>query len=98
MGSYHPISMQIGKKTKKEMLGLISKSQHAFIKQHSTATNLLASLHDWSIGLNSHLCTDIVYIDFSRAFDSIALSKLLFKLELYGITGKLLNWDSQFFI
>jgi hypothetical protein len=40
--------------------GLISKSQHAFIKQHSTATNLLASLHDWSIGLNSHLCTDIV--------------------------------------
>jgi hypothetical protein len=33
--------------------GLISKSQHAFIKQHSTATNLLASLHDWSIGLNS---------------------------------------------
>jgi ribonuclease P/MRP protein subunit RPP40 len=42
------------------------------------------------------LCTNIVYIDFSRAFDSIALSKLLFKLELYGITGKLLNWIRSF--
>jgi hypothetical protein len=66
--------------------GLLSESQHAFIKNHSTATNLLESLHDWSNDLNSHLTTDIVYIDFSKAFDSIVLSKLLFKLELYGIS------------
>jgi hypothetical protein len=39
-----------------------------------TARNLL----DWSIGLNSHLPTDIVNIDSSKAFDSIVLSKLLF--------------------
>jgi ribonuclease P/MRP protein subunit RPP40 len=76
--------------------GLLSKSQHAFIKNHSTATNLLESLHDWSIGLNSHLNTDIVYIDFSKAFDSIVLSKLLFKLELYGISGHLLKWIGSF--
>ena len=40
--------------------------------------------------------TDIIYIDFSRAFDSIAYSKLLKKLESYGIVGKLLNWISSF--
>lgn len=76
--------------------GLINKRQHAFIKKHSTASNLMASLHDWSIGLNSHLHTDVVYIDFSKAFDSIVPSKLLFKLELYGITGKLLKWIGSF--
>jgi ribonuclease P/MRP protein subunit RPP40 len=67
-----------------------------FIKNHYTATNLLESLHDWSICLNSHLLTDIVYIDFSKAFDSIVLSKLLFKLELYGIWGHLLKWVGSF--
>jgi hypothetical protein len=75
---------------------IINKSQHAFIKNHSTASNLLASLHDWSIGLNSHLYTDIVYTNFSKAFDSIVPSKLLLKLELYGICGQLLNWIKHF--
>jgi ribonuclease P/MRP protein subunit RPP40 len=69
--------------------GLLSKQQHAFIKNHSTASNLLECLQDWSVGLNSHSQTDIIYIDFAKAFDSIVLSKLLYKLEFFGITGQL---------
>jgi hypothetical protein len=44
--------------------GLINKYQHAFKMHHSAAivTSCMASLHDWPIGLNSHLRTDIVYI------------------------------------
>jgi hypothetical protein len=42
--------------------GLISKCQHAFVHHHSTASNLLASLRDWSIGLDSYLRTDIVIV------------------------------------
>ena len=76
--------------------GLISKKQHAFIKSHSTATNLLECTHDWFISLNSRHATDIVYIDFSRAFDSIVFKKLLYKLESYGINGKLLAWIGAF--
>jgi hypothetical protein len=36
-----------------------TRYQHAVIKNHSTASNLLESLRDWSINLNSHLPTDI---------------------------------------
>jgi hypothetical protein len=77
--------------------GLISKCQHAFLKNHSTASNLLGSIRDWSISLNSHSSTDVICIDFFKAFDSIVHSKLLFKLELYGVTGQLLQWIHCFF-
>jgi hypothetical protein len=76
--------------------GSISKNQHAFLKAHSTATNLLECTQDWFLSLNSKWSTDIVYIDFSRAFDSIVFSKLLSKLEYYNIGGKLLHWIKSF--
>jgi len=75
---------------------LISKHQHAFILHHSTTTNLLECTLDWSISLNSKHCVDIIYIDFQRAFDSIVHSKLILKLQSFGINGKLLAWLTAF--
>ena len=37
-----------------------------------------------------------MYIDFSKAFDSIVISKLIFKLKTYGISGLLLGWIHRF--
>ena len=76
--------------------GILNKNQHAFIKKHSTASNLMECIYDWQVGLNSHYQTDVVYIDFSKAFDSIVHTKLLFKLGLYGIDGPLLKWIDIF--
>jgi hypothetical protein len=75
---------------------LISKQQHAFIIKHSTASNLLECIHDWSVALNDSNSVDVIYIDFKRAFDSIVYSKLIHKLTCYGISGKLLAWISAF--
>ena len=66
--------------------------QHAFIAKHSTVTNLLECTHDWAISLHSKTPVDVIYIDFSRAFDSVVHSKLLVKLETFGICGKLLSY------
>jgi ribonuclease P/MRP protein subunit RPP40 len=57
---------------------------------------LLQITNDWLVSLNSHLCTDVIYIDFAKAFDSIVISKLLHKLEYYGISGLLLKWISLY--
>lgn len=68
--------------------GLVNKHEHAVIKSHSTSTNSLESIQDWQVSLNSHLRTHVVYIDFSRALESIVVSKLLLKLEMYDISRK----------
>ena len=36
--------------------------------------------------------TDIVYLDFKKAFDLVPQQKLLSKLAAYGITGNILKW------
>ena len=42
------------------------------------------------------LSTDIVYLDFKKAFDSVLHQRLLIKLKGYGMTNKCLNWISSF--
>jgi len=75
---------------------LISKQQHAFIQRHSTVTNLLESVHDWNLYLRDRHAVDVVYVDFSKAFDSVVHRKLLAKLYRLGIRGTLLKWISAF--
>ena len=75
---------------------LINKHQHGFLKHHSTATNLLDTLNDWSVSITNRRYTATAYIDFQRAFDSVSHNKLLHKLKSYGISGNLLIWISVF--
>ena len=48
-------------------------SQHGFHKLHSTGTQLLESLDDWTYSIKNHKCVDISCIDFSREFDPISI-------------------------
>jgi hypothetical protein len=56
----------------------------------------LESINDWSVALDNKNNVDIVYVDFSRAFDSVVHSKLLCKLASYGIRDDLLRWIHAF--
>ena len=69
---------------------LITKQQHGF------ASNLLECLDDWSLNLQSKHITDVIFIDFKKAFDTVCHSKLLHKLRSYGIHGNLFNWIQSF--
>lgn len=37
-------------------------------------------------------CIDVIYLDFSKAFDRVSHIKLLFELEFLGVKGSLLAW------
>ena len=61
----------------------ISPYQFGFLQKHSTLQRLLLFLN------NIVNYTDVVYLDFKKAFDSVAHNELLVKLWSFGITGNL---------
>ncbi len=74
----------------------ITPDQHGFLSGRSTVTQLLETLNDWTLATDSGQVIDVLYIDICKAFDSLPHSKLLSKLEKYGISGKLLSWIRAF--
>ena len=60
--------------------GFITKHQHGFIKRKSVTSNLLECLEDGTLNLLSRHVTDVIFIDFKKAFDIVCYNKLLFKL------------------
>jgi len=57
---------------------------------------LLFALGNWTDALQQGMPIDVVYLDFSKAFDSVPHQRLLVKLKAYGVQGKLLNWIKAF--
>ena len=77
---------------------IISCNQHGFQAGKSCLTNLLHCMNDWTTSYDKQPKegTDIIYTDFQKAFDSVQHKRLLHKLSVYGIQGKLLNWIKSF--
>ena len=45
---------------------LITKHQHDFLSRHSTCTQLIETINDWSIAFENKFCLDSAYLDFAR--------------------------------
>ena len=75
---------------------LITKHQHGFISRHSTSSNLLECINDWTISISNKKSVTVAYIDYKSAFDCISHPKPLLKLSSYGITGNLYFWIKSF--
>ncbi|XP_044766292.1 uncharacterized protein LOC123322410 [Coccinella septempunctata] len=76
--------------------GLISDEQHGFVPGRSTTTNLLSCISDWTKAMDSGQPTDVIYLDFSKAFDRVPHNRLLANLEHIGVRGELLVWIKAF--
>ena len=71
---------------------LLSKCQFGFVKGRSTVLQLLKVLDIWTETLDNGGCIDVIYCDFMKAFDKVPHSKLIKKIQSYGIKGNLINW------
>ena len=75
---------------------LFSKVQHGFVSRRSCTTQLLELMKELTEVLDSNEDVDIIYLDFSKAFDRVPHKRLLKKLRGYGIQGKLHSWIREF--
>lgn len=75
---------------------VIPKEQHGFIPGRSILTNLLTCVDTWTIELDRKNPVDVIYLDFSSAFDRVPIRRLLHKMEHFGVRGRLLGWMETF--
>ena len=75
---------------------IISPFQHGFMKGRSTTSNLLEFVCHVHNGFANKQQTDVIYTDFSKAFDTVVHKLLLHKLNVMGFPSILLSWISSY--
>ena len=75
---------------------LFNPNQHGFRAGHSCLSQLLAHYDKVTKLLEDGYNVDVVYLDFSKAFDKLDFNITLQKLSDMGITGKVLQWITTF--
>ena len=59
-------------------------------------SNLITCMELWTTMLEAGDAVDVLYTNFSKAFDSVPHQRLMKKMNDIGITGNTLNWVKAF--
>ncbi|GAB0177314.1 mitochondrial enolase superfamily member 1 [Grus japonensis] len=70
----------------------IRPSQHGFMKGRSCLTNLISFYDKVTCSVDEGKAVDVVYLDFSKAFDTVSYSILLEKLAAHSLDMRTLCW------
>ncbi|KAK4828588.1 hypothetical protein QYF61_000040 [Mycteria americana] len=109
-GNYRPVSLTSvpGKLMEQIILSAITRhvgnnqgikpSQHGFRKGRSCLTNLISFYDKVTRLVNEGKAVDVVYLDFSKAFDTVSHSILLEKLAAHGLDGCTLRWVKNWLV
>lgn len=75
---------------------LLVDAQHGFRKGRSCESQLVHTINDFAFNIEKNIVTDVIILDFSKAFDSVSHTKLLHKLRNFGIGDRLILWIKGF--
>ena len=66
--------------------------EHGFRPGFSCQTQLISLIEDISHALDNQLQTDLIMLDFSKAFDTVAHKRLMAKLHHYRVDHQVCAW------
>ncbi len=75
---------------------IVSDQQHGFLKGRSTTSNLVEFVSNVTKQLEGRMQVDALYLDYSKAFDSLDHRILVGKLAKYGLSNKTVDWFSAY--
>ena len=75
---------------------LLSSNQHGFRHGFSCLSQLLAHFEEILSNYLEGSESDVIYLDYAKAFDKVDHNLLLKKLRGYGVCGKTLKWIADF--
>jgi retron-type reverse transcriptase len=70
--------------------------QHGFRSSRSCETQLTSFIQELAKNNNDKIQTDVIVLDFAKAFDKVPHKRLLYKLKYYGADTNTLNWIEDF--
>ena len=79
-----------------ESNGVLYHLQHGFQQNLSCETQLISLFHKLTFNYDQRTQTDLVSMDFAKAFDMIPYKKLFYKLNWYGIYNDVQYWLADF--
>ena len=75
---------------------ILVDNQHGFRRGRSCETQLTELTHDLLTSMHNGRQTDMIVMDFSKAFDKVSHNKLISSLHEYGIDSTTLEWIRSF--
>lgn len=75
---------------------MLTDAQHGFRKQRSCETQLIVTIQDLAKSIDDKSQSDVILLDFCKAFDKVPHIRLMSKLHRYGIRGSLHSWIGDF--
>ena len=75
---------------------ILCEEQHGFRANRSCETQLISTVNDIAENMDAGKQTDVILLDFSKAFDRVSHMRLCHKLHHLGINGSLLAWIKCF--
>ena len=79
-----------------ETNNLLSSSQFGFRKHRSTEAAATVFFDKVKRGVDKNKMVGAIFIDLCKAFDTIGHGELLYKLQLYGVSGNEFEWFQDY--